>query len=50
MLCYLLVSLAAYLAIGPDRDCRRPGRAFVEAQDDLIDCSGFQVRLRLPVE
>ena len=46
----LLVTLAANLAIVADRDRSRAGGPFVEAQDDFADRSGFQVRLRLPVE
>jgi len=45
----LLVTLAPHLTVEADGDCRRPGRALVQTQDDFADV-GFQVRLRLPVE
>ena len=45
----LLVTLAPHLTVEANGDCRRPGRALVQTQDDFADV-GFQVRLRLPVE
>jgi hypothetical protein len=45
-----LVALADDFPIRADRDGGRTGRPFVEAQNDLADISGFQVRFRLPVE
>jgi len=44
------VALSTNLTVNADRDRGRARSPFVEAQDDLTDLSGFQVRLRLPVE
>jgi hypothetical protein len=43
------VALAANLTVETDGDRGGARRAFVEAQDDLVDV-GFQARFRLPVE